>query len=540
MDHKIMSIPVEYTLSDIFDLNDDFARGVLNVAYHGDNRNGSHITKMAFEKAVPTLAYKPVVAHLVESKNDFGGHDGEIEETEDGDIKYVNITEPVGVVPERTPWRFETIEDEGGVHNYFVIDVIIWKRQKAYEIIRKKKYTKHSMEIEVIDGCTENGVYHINEFKFLAFCLLGDDVEPCFEGSALKLFEVDKVKAEFDQFMEALRDYNETQLPLAVESSAGDGGNIENQRKEESGKLNKVEEFTKIGFDPESLGLDLESMSDEDVTAKVFELTSNLMEQIRERLAEQTFDTEWGQIPRYWMVDTNLETKELYCYDEQDGKLYGFTYSMSGDAVTVDWESKKRMKFAIVEFVEGESEPEITFTADAIAAREAVMTAKYSELEGQLASASEKRVELENQLATANEAAASFESERTAAQEKIDSLTVDLTALQGTVTALEAFKAEVEANEVRAEKCDLFAKWESLLGNVEAYSVLKNEMDQYELADLETKLKCLFADTKANFELKVPADKKPNRIPVGSDKGSGDTGDYGGLYKKHGIKPIKE
>lgn len=533
-----MSIPVEYTLADIIDINDDLAGGSLRVAYTGDNRNGSVIEQIAFEKAIPTLPYKPVVAHLIDEKKDFGGHDGEVEETEDGDVRYVNITEPVGVVPERTPWKFEVVTEESGVHNYFTINVILWKRQKSFDIIQKKKFTKHSMEIEVLDGYSDNQGYHINDFKFLAFCLLGDDVEPCFEGSRLELFTVDKFKEEFDSFMVALRNYSETQLPLAVESSAGNGGNTENQRKEESGTLNRIEEFTKIGFDPESLGLDLVSMSDDDVTAKVFELTSNLMEQIRECLAEQTMDTEWGKIRRYWMVDTNLETKEVYCYDEQDGKLYGFSYSMSGDAVTIDWDSKKRMKFTIVEFVDGEEAHKATFAAEVIAARDAVMTAKYSELNDQLTAANETKAELENKLTAANDEKATIYAEKVAAQEQIDTLNGNIAALQETVSALESFKAGIEAEEIIAAKNELFAKWENLLGSSDGYVALKSEMDQYELSDLETKLKCLFADTKANFEYK-PSAKPSARLPVGTAKENADAGDYGGLYEKYGMKPIK-
>lgn len=33
VEQKFMSIPVEYTLDDILDLNDDLAKGVLRVAY---------------------------------------------------------------------------------------------------------------------------------------------------------------------------------------------------------------------------------------------------------------------------------------------------------------------------------------------------------------------------------------------------------------------------------------------------------------------------------------------------------------------------
>lgn len=532
-----MSVQVEYKVDNIVDLNDDLAKGTLYVAYTGDNRNGSVIEQSGFEAAIPTLSYKPVVAHYLDYKDDFGGHDGEVEETDDGDVVYVNLTEPVGVVPENTAWRFETLSDAGGVHNYFVIDVILWKRQKSYDVICKKKFTKQSMEIEVLDGYSDSDGYHIVEFKFLAFCLLGDDVEPCFEGARLELFSMDKVRAEFELFMETLRNYG-TQLPLAVEQPTGNGEHIENQRKEESGTLNKVELFTKIGYDPESLGLDLESMSDEEVTAKVFELTSNLIDQIRDCMAEQTFETEWGKIRRYWMVDTDLEAKMVYCYDEQDMKLYGFSYSLSGDIVSVDWDSKKRMKYSIVALEEGEEASGLAFVRDCADARGAAAQERYSELETKLQDAEASKKDLGEQVAALFDQNSAFAADKAIAESKVEELNGEVERLNSVVADLESFKASVEKSAADAEKEALFTKWESLLSNVEAFGELRTQAEEFELAELETKLKCLFADTKANFEHKSVS-KPSTRLPLGNSGSGTETGDYGGLYEKYGVKPVK-
>ena len=45
---------------------------------------------------------------------------------------------------------------------------------------------------------------------------------------------------------------------------------------------------------------------------------------------------------------------EVYCWDRNDWLLYGFGYKLNGDSVVIDFESKKRKKYTIVDFDEGE------------------------------------------------------------------------------------------------------------------------------------------------------------------------------------------
>ena len=319
---EIFSVPVEYSVDNIVSLNDQLAKARLRVAYTGANRNGSVIEKPAFEKAAATLPYQPVVAHYIKENDDFGGHDVGFED--DGEIcKEIPLTNVIGVVPADTHCDFEIVTEESGVHNYFSIDVILWKRQKEFEVIQSKPFVKHSMEIEVLDGHRESDGYHISEFKFLAFCLLGDDVEPCFEGSKL-----------------------------------------DSERNEEKCEMDKKTIILNMGFNPDEIGIDFDVITDDEFSAKVFELTSNIQDQIRRSLCEKTIETEWGTTREYWYCDSDLEKHEVYVWGCADDRLYGFTYALDGDAVKIDFESKKPMKFAIVPFEGGEGEPSFLFVKE--------------------------------------------------------------------------------------------------------------------------------------------------------------------------------
>lgn len=88
-----------------------------------------------------------------------------------------------------------------------------------------------------------------------------------------------------------------------------------------------------------------------------FSLTT---EQMREQMMGAvcslgTISHEWGECPAYIYVDYSLESNEVYCWDvASDWTLCGFTFSMNGDNIEIDVDSKRRKKFSIVDFDEGE------------------------------------------------------------------------------------------------------------------------------------------------------------------------------------------
>lgn len=212
MNDKNIRLVFSSALNNVMSCNESFDQGILRIAYHGENRNGSYISKEVFEKCIPSMYNVPVVANYMRDDDIIGGHDIEIIR-KDKLPKMVNITHPVGVIPESaTNWWELVTEEDGTVHEYLCTDVLLWKRQEAYEKIVSDGIVYESMEIRVKEDHLENGVYIIDDFEFLAFCLLGN-CEPCFESAALSTFSsnafITELYAMLEEVPMATRNYLE-------------------------------------------------------------------------------------------------------------------------------------------------------------------------------------------------------------------------------------------------------------------------------------------------------------------------------------------
>ena len=174
---ETMYLTFASSFAGIEEFDSRFDRGVMRVAYPGDNRNGSSIAKEDFERAIGTIYNCPIVCNYDRETDTLGGHDMELAMGVDGSMRIVNATDPVGVVPESAGHHWEWVTDEDGVEReYLCVDALLWKRQEAYRKIKNDGITAQSMEITVNRGKKIDGVYHIYDFTFEAFCLIG--VEP--------------------------------------------------------------------------------------------------------------------------------------------------------------------------------------------------------------------------------------------------------------------------------------------------------------------------------------------------------------------------
>lgn len=392
-----MQIEFSSALSDIAEVNKSFDCAKLRVAYTGKNRNNSYISTEAFERAVPTMFNVPVVANYSREDNEIGSHDGEWIKDKNGEVQYVNITQPVGVVPESATWYWEDVEDNGEMHKYFCTEVLLWKRQEAYQKIKDNGVTKHSMEISVIDGEMLDDYYNIKDFQYTAFCLLGT-ATPCFESSGLFTFsteEQEEFKLQYTQMLEELKEL---------------GGSYSEKEKEANLKLKELLE--KYSVTIEDVEFEVEGLSDEELEAKFaevfadddpdnsgsnddpvsddggddidhdneedggegenkikqpeeFMLNSQMADNLRAAIIDLgMIEREWGSYPRYCIVDYDAEAQEVYFLDLEDYKLYGCNFELDGDDIAIDTENIKRKKYQIVDYVEGGSEQE--FNLDAI------------------------------------------------------------------------------------------------------------------------------------------------------------------------------
>jgi hypothetical protein len=179
----------------------------IKVLYLGENRNHSYIDKDVATEMAKTLRGAPIVGYYKESKEDFADH-GERIIFDDEGIKFECMTVPYGFVsPDAKVW-FQTFEDEDGLGNtikreYLMTTGYLWTGQfEECQSIVEGDGKPHSMELDentVKGKWTKNyktgmDFFIINDAIFSKLCVLGEDVEPCFEGSSIT---APKVSANF-------------------------------------------------------------------------------------------------------------------------------------------------------------------------------------------------------------------------------------------------------------------------------------------------------------------------------------------------------
>lgn len=347
-------------------LNDSFNKGILRVAYTGKNRNNTFISKQTFEDAIPTIYNCPIVANYIRDEDEIGSHDIEIVE-KDGNYHSVNITHPVGVVPESAKYWWENIQEEdGSIHEYLCIEILLWKRQECYEKIKKNGTTSESMEITVKEGMMVDGIYHIKKMIYTAFCLL-EKAEPCFESASISLFskqERNQFKQEFAEMLEDLKSFNlnksKGEEKMDKTEILSKYGLTPEQLQEvfefdfETIEVQKLEELCEKFKNDERDNKDNKGQEDDDKKKSDYSLTLNtIINQIVDELGNDTAEDEWGyNCPKYWYID--IQDNEVIVYSTfENWTLYGLPFSMDGDNVVIDYTNKKKKKVNYVDFDEG-------------------------------------------------------------------------------------------------------------------------------------------------------------------------------------------
>ncbi len=509
---KNMKILFSSSISNLIERNASFDSGVLRVAYVGKNRNNSFISKETFERCMPSIYNCPIVCRYDREEDVIGSHDIELVTSDDGSMRVVNATYPVGVIPENSAWWWEEIEDTSGIHEYLCVNALIWKRQEAYRKIKENGITDESMEITVKEGRMVDGVYVIDCFEFTAFCLLGT-AEPCYESASLEMFSCSDFKK---QFADMMRDFQKTfgamQPPKEnfAKQCHPDLGGGEKALGEEKRKL-----MAEFGLTEDKLDFSIEDFSVEELRIKFgqlknsdnelteatkdesekFELGSQFMKEIIAAMEAETITTDWGSMPRYWFVDYDMDAAEVYAEDrENDWNLYGFHYSMDGDRVVIDFTCKKRKKYSIVDFDEGE----------------------------QIAPAG-KLFELANKR---------FSEINTEWAEKYQKALDTAAANDAELSALRKFKADAERTVEQDKRNELFDKFEDLNG-VEAFETLRKHGMEYGLAALEEK--CFAIRGRIASEAKFSLNPKSPKLFIEKHDAEPEKEPYGGLFAEYGV-----
>lgn len=206
MKNKTISFSSKFSKPEKF--NSQFHKVKIYVAYTGKNRNGSIISKETFEeKLIPTIYGIPIVGEWKEQNNDFGTHGGKIEISDEG-IKSIETTKPYGFVDSSAKIDWELItEDDGIEREYLTADGYLWTSRYPESLNVLDGKNNQSMELNVFNGEVQDDYFEITDGEFSALCILGQEVEPCFESSHISQFNLnkDKFKEEFTLMVKELK-----------------------------------------------------------------------------------------------------------------------------------------------------------------------------------------------------------------------------------------------------------------------------------------------------------------------------------------------
>lgn len=445
-----------------------------------ENLNGSYFSKEVVNEAIPTLANTPILAFMEENSNgevDFSDH-RMILIKKDGEYSIKYIGQAIGVIPSDNNARFEMrLCDDGIEREFLVCDGLIWNKwDDPIDIFNRDIVKYQSMELhDDYEGYWgKDGLFHFTKFKFFGACALGKDVLPAMRNAT--------IEAQFS-YNDIFKDIQE--------------------------KMEQFKTFSLKGGQDMEKRKDLEMGNGTDFSL----VASQLKDEIRAELYKEHSVDEWGyQYNKYWYVD---HTDTLVIAEDSDDnfRLVGFNYTVENDKVSIDFESKKRVKIAYE--VIGDEMKQLEFNIASKDKFEYELKVKEKELEQNFTSQQK------------NEEMNKVHEEFTLLKEKYNKLEQEINELR-------QFKTSKLAEERTKAEQELYDRFSAELTE-EEIAEIKSVASEYTLEQLEEKLFTLVGKKKANFSKQQKKEKQSIKIDLDFEANEKPS-KYGDLFERFGIK----
>ena len=449
----------------------------IKVCYVGDepNRNQSVITKEVAREMAPSLRGCPIVGFYNENSGDFEEHNRQIN-ISNGEWRISDTTTPYGFVPTDAKIWFATYLDDGeNEHMYLCTEGYIWDHvySEAKRILTQGNNQSMELDEETLDATwskDKNGrpeFFIINEALISKLCILGENSEPCFEGSQITSFSL-IIDEAFQNKMFAMM--NEIKQLLTE-----GGTKVFNTYAVEIGDAlwsalySYVESTYPDGDHPWCSIYSIDGVYEEDgqkfailcnrAEMKYYRLNFSLTEadgfKAEDSLVEVTKTYTPAAEAQFAAADVEAYIKEYAEKKVEEQEEQGKTDEEDNNESEVQLEEDNSEEE--VEEEEEEEEPVETYSLDDIPEYVELQT-NYANLEGQIAQLNETIEQLNNEIAP-----------------------------------LRAFKAAAE----RKEKEAMIAKF-YMLSDEDKQDVIDN-IDTYSLDDIEAKLSIICVRNKISF-----------------------------------------
>ena len=400
--------------------SDTISKARCRIFYKYANRNGTYITDEFAEKLLSSIPYTPVKGIYEDFEEDYTDHG---EKRSEGRI--------YGIVPENPNFAWEKHLDEDGVEReYACVDVLLFTAlyEEAGEIVNKAQ----SMEIyepsikgtwKIING---RRMYEYTDGCFLGLQILGEDVEPCFEGAAFF-----SLYTSLKELLDEIKEYS-------LKTPESDLGG-----QSEMPKLN-------------------------------FKLSDNQKHEALWTLLNTNYSEEGGWVIDYAICEIYDEYALAYNYGEATYERVYYVKNDEDDTVSIS----EQKKVFVVDVTEEELNAlnTVRMLNGGTYENANVTFEKVAELEEANSNFEQNIEELNTNISTLETEKEQFTTQINEANEKITSLTEE-------VNGLNSFKTEVENNEKQA----VINSYSELL-NEEVLAEYQAKISEYSVTDLDKEL----------------------------------------------------
>ena len=404
-------------------LNPLISKCEIKVLYTGKNRNRSFISKEVATKMANSLPGTPIVGQYFYQTGDFGDHGEEELVIDDKGIRFIKSTVPYGfVATDAKVWWQNFVDKDGVEREYLLTEGYLWtgRYPDCKRIIEKGNHQSMELDRDSLVGewskisgewskfeNDEHEYFIISDAVFSALCILGEEVEPCFEGANITKKGGIMYSLDRDEFKEKMLDFM-ADLKDALNNLGYEGGKqVEN--------LNNPTIETPVVETPEVETVVEPIVEEETVVEEVVETPEAVegaevaeveesSEGVEEDFAKKKEEDEANE------EDSNSEDKKESNSEEEDDK-------------------EKKKNYSLEEVVEYQE-----------------LLTKYAELEGQFNAITEELNSIKPEYNKLKEKA--IEAEEKAKEDMIDSFYM----------LSEEDKAEVRANKANFSLEDIEAK----------------------------------------------------------------------------------
>ena len=515
-----VQVPANFEVEDTAYQDNTLLFGKVKVFHIGPNRNGSSVTKEAAEKALSTIAYKPLLANFceVDGIKDFTSHD--VEFNDDGTVTY--IEHQIGCFTADTP----VIQYDETTEKEFVFAKVAIPREytDACEIIERKNGTKISVELLVneMNYSAKDDILELTDIIVQGCTCLGmnpetgENIEEGMQGARLDIADFSAENNSVAVDINAK--LNDTLIEtLSKLNDALDRFNDTNDSDKKGGNstMDKFNELLDLyGLTADEIDFEVEGLDDDALTDLFTEKFGDAEEFKKNKCSNDNNSSnddgnddgtdnfaDCGNKKMHCSINNETGTVKFeLSFDEVRMALYGLINTNS-DYDSYNWICEVYDDHFIYQ----------NETYDDNGYSSKYYKQNYSKSNEDVALAGDP-VEVFTEFVT--------ESERTA-----------LDMIRSQYESLKAFKEKYDAEQLKAQKDAVLESVEyEEIKNTDEFKALISEADKYSLDELKVKADLLFADAmKKKFSFAAKPDEK-HSVGIKLDAKPTKKSAYGNLF----------